>query len=89
MAPAPLIIVCFRLTAQGQDATATDALNREVVATLQSDGRAFVTGTVWNGKAAIRAAFDNWSTTPADVAVLQSAIADVMTRLTGSSVATY
>ena len=89
MAPAPLIIVCFRLTAQGQDADATDALNREAVATLQSDGRAFVTGTVWNGRAAIRAAFDNWSTTPADVAVLQSAIADVMTRLTGCSDATY
>jgi hypothetical protein len=48
------------------------------VRAIQVDGRAFVTGTVWNGRAAIRAAFDNWRTTADDVAILQSAIVDVV-----------
>ena len=78
LAPAPTIIVCFRVAPAGPDAAATDDLNRRVVAGLQADGRAFVTGTVWDGKAAIRAAFDNWTTRPADVAILQGAILDVV-----------
>ncbi|MDQ3044458.1 MAG: pyridoxal-dependent decarboxylase [Chloroflexota bacterium] len=87
MAPAPLIIVCFRLAPEGLDADAADAINREAVAALQRDGRAFVSETVWRGRAAIRAAFDNWSTTPADVAILQTAVTDVIARLVGSDVA--
>ncbi len=87
MAPAPLIIVCFRLAPEGLDADAADAINREAVAALQRDGRAFVSETVWRGRAAIRAAFDNLSTTPADVAILQTAVTDVIARLVGSDVA--
>ena len=81
LAPAPLIVVCFRYAPPGFDAAATDALNRAAVTALQADGRVFVTGTVWDGKAAVRAAFDNWSTGPADVAVLRAAVADVGDKL--------
>ncbi len=82
MAPAPLIIVCFRYAPAHlrDDPAATDAFNREAVAALQADGRAFVTGTAWNGRAAIRAAFDNWATGPADVAILQEAVREIGER---------
>ena len=79
MAPAPLNIVCFRYVLP--DPTAADDLNRAAVAALQADGRAFVTGTVWRGRAAVRAAFDNWATGPDDVAILEEAVADVGERL--------
>lgn len=81
LAPASLNIVCFRYAPAGLDPAAADALNRAAVAGLQADGRAFVTGTVWGGHAAIRAAFDNWATSAADVTLLQEAITDIGERL--------
>lgn len=83
MNPAALNIVCFRILGRGRDEAATDELNRTAVRAIQGDGRAFVTGTVWNGHAAIRAAFDNWQTTLDDVALLQGAVADVARSLSG------
>jgi len=77
MIPAPLNIVCFRVVRAGLDDAASDDLNRRAVRAIQQDGRAFVTGTAWNGRSAIRAAFDNWRTTLADVTLLQAAVADV------------
>ena len=82
MNPAPLNIVCFRIVREGCGKAATDELNRLAVRAIQEDGRAFVTGTIWNGQAAIRAAFDNWQTTLDDVAMLQAAVKDVATSLT-------
>lgn len=76
LAPAPLNIVCFRVVAPGLGDDALDDLNRSTVAAIQRDGRAFVTATTWRGQAAIRAAFDNWATTAADVEVLQDAVSD-------------
>ena len=81
VAPAPLNIVCFRYAPAGLDPAATDAVNRAVVAALQADGRVVVSGTVWGGREAIRAAFDNWATGPADVAILEEAVADIGRRL--------
>jgi len=81
MAPAGLNIVCFRYAPAGASPAEADALNRRAVAALQADGRVFVTGTVWNGRAAIRAAFDNWATGPADVAILQAAVAEIGEQL--------
>lgn len=77
MAPAPLNMVCWRYTPDGLDDEATDQFNRDAVTAIQDDGRAFVSGTVWNGRAAIRCAFDNWTTTLADVEILESAVRDV------------
>jgi glutamate/tyrosine decarboxylase-like PLP-dependent enzyme len=56
---------------------ANDECNRLAVRAMQADGRAFVTGTVWNGRAAIRAAFDNWQTSAADIALLEAAVEHV------------
>jgi glutamate/tyrosine decarboxylase-like PLP-dependent enzyme len=80
-APAPLNVVCFRYVLPDAPPEESDAFNRRAVAALQADGRVFVTGTVWRGRAAIRAAFDNWATGPGDVAVLREAVAEVGARL--------
>jgi glutamate/tyrosine decarboxylase-like PLP-dependent enzyme len=82
VAPAPLNIVCFRVTPAHIDESKHDDLNRRVVAAIQRDGRAFVTGTFWRGHAAIRAAFDNWMTSPEDVGVLESTVADAILSTT-------
>jgi len=84
LAPARLNIVLFRLAPAGMSPEQTDALNRDAVAAIRADGRAFVSGTVWEGRAALRAAFDNWATTERDVAILQEAVADVVKRLLGA-----
>jgi glutamate/tyrosine decarboxylase-like PLP-dependent enzyme len=74
MAPAHLNVVCFRVRDASRDEIGSDALTRTVVDAIQRGGEAYVTGTRWNGQAAIRAAFDNWSTTAADVLALQRAV---------------
>ncbi|HEU0114595.1 MAG TPA: pyridoxal-dependent decarboxylase [Thermomicrobiales bacterium] len=81
LAPATLNIVCFRYRPSGLDGPALDAANRQAVAAIQADGRAFVTGTTRDGKAAIRAAFDNWMTQEDDVRLLSEAVRDIGDRL--------
>jgi len=81
MAVTPLNVVCFRYLWDGLDDIAADSLNREAVTAIQSDGRVFVTGTTWNGRAALRAAFDNWATTRSDVEVLQGVVSEIGDRL--------
>jgi glutamate/tyrosine decarboxylase-like PLP-dependent enzyme len=81
MAVAPLNIVCFRYAPTALDDDARDVLNREAVVAIQTDGRVFVTGTTWNGRAAIRAAFVNWATTRSDVEVLQTVVGEVGARI--------
>ncbi|MFM9106814.1 MAG: pyridoxal phosphate-dependent decarboxylase family protein [Chloroflexota bacterium] len=83
VAPAPLNIVCFRLTVPDRDPAAQDEANRSAVSLIQKDGRAFVTGTFWRDRAAIRAAFDNWMTTPDDVRMLQQVVSDAAARVSG------
>jgi glutamate/tyrosine decarboxylase-like PLP-dependent enzyme len=81
VAPVPLNIVCFRYVDSRLSDEANDIRNQAAVTALQADGRAFVTGTDWRGRAAIRAAFDNWATTGRDVAILEEAVADVARRM--------
>ena len=81
VAPANLNIVSFRYVPRVVSEEGIDAFNRAAVVALQQDGRAFVTPTVWQGKAAIRAAFDNWATTRDDVEILQEAVLDIRERL--------
>jgi len=76
LAPVNLNIVCFRFAPAANEA-ARDELNRRLVKAVQRDGRAFVTPTTWRGKAAIRAAFDNWATTPDDTRVLFDALTEL------------
>ena len=82
VAPAPLNIVCFRAEPDGIAPEALDDLNRNLVSAIQRDGRAFVTGTYWRERFAIRAAFDNWTTTLDDVAILQNVVNDSLRELT-------
>ena len=43
-----------------------DARTREVIEAVQADGTAWMGGTTWKGKAAMRISVSNWSTTEAD-----------------------
>ncbi len=70
----PLNIVCFRFSGEGRSDAEADELNRRAAVAIQADGRAFVSGTDWDGRRAMRAAFDNWATTLEDVKILQQAV---------------
>ena len=72
LAPVGLNIVCFRY--RGQNA---DALNAEIVARLQEGGRVAPSQTRVNGAGAIRAAFLNHRTGPAEVDALVRAVLDL------------
>lgn len=76
LAPVRLNMVCWRYVPDELDAEATDQFNRDAVAAIQRDGRVFLTPTRWQGKQAIRCAFDNWATQAADVEILQQTVAD-------------
>jgi glutamate/tyrosine decarboxylase-like PLP-dependent enzyme len=43
-----------------------DERTRAVIAAVQADGTAWMGGTTWQGKAAMRISVSNWSTTDAD-----------------------
>lgn len=77
LAPVNLNTVCFRYAPPGLDSGALDALNSRLIRAAQHDGRAFVTPTTWDGKGAIRAAFDNWATGPQDVEILWTALNEI------------
>jgi hypothetical protein len=44
-----------------------DAHTRGVVGRVQQDGTCWMSGTTWQGKAAMRISVSNWSTDEADV----------------------
>jgi glutamate/tyrosine decarboxylase-like PLP-dependent enzyme len=73
----PFNIVAFRYIDPDLADEENDALNMQAVDALQRDGRVFISGTRWNERAGIRAAFVNWSTTPDDVRILQDTLRDV------------
>jgi len=83
LAPVNLNMVCWRYVPAGLDAAATDQFNRDAVTRIQQDGRVFLTPTNWQGKQAIRCAFDNWSTSMDDVLILQEAVRDIAQGLLG------
>jgi glutamate/tyrosine decarboxylase-like PLP-dependent enzyme len=43
-----------------------DERTRAVIAAVQADGTAWMGGTTWQGRAAMRISVSNWSTTEAD-----------------------
>lgn len=68
-----LNIVCF---ARRDDPSA--AARDRLLDRLNADGRAFMTPTVLRGRPGIRAAFSNWSTREADVALTLAALRDAV-----------
>ena len=71
------IIVCARFTDPSWDDAEHDRRNRELLHAIQSDGRVYASTTQWDGKAAMRFAFDNWMTTPEDVDIITDVLEDV------------
>jgi glutamate/tyrosine decarboxylase-like PLP-dependent enzyme len=59
VAPVSLNIVCFRCLRPGLEATALDALNREILVELQEQGIAAPSGTTIEGKYVLRVAITN------------------------------
>jgi glutamate/tyrosine decarboxylase-like PLP-dependent enzyme len=49
------------------DAQRADARTRAVIAAVQNDGTAWLSGTTWHDMAAMRISVSNWSTTESDV----------------------
>jgi len=74
MAPVPLQIVCCRYEPPGLDAKAADALNAELVATLQRRGIAAPSTCRIGGRLCIRVNITNHRTSDADLTILVQAI---------------
>jgi glutamate/tyrosine decarboxylase-like PLP-dependent enzyme len=70
MRETPFMVACVRFTDPTWDDAEHDRRNRELLEALQADGRVYASTTVWEGKAAMRFAFDNWMTTSDDVDVI-------------------
>lgn len=51
-----------------------DELTKQVIARVQADGTAWMGGTTWQGRAAMRISVSNWSTTEADIDLTVEAI---------------
>jgi glutamate/tyrosine decarboxylase-like PLP-dependent enzyme len=58
-----------------------DVLTRAVVTGVQDDGTCWLSGTTWNGKAAMRISVSNWATSEEDVAHSAAAITRVFRAL--------
>jgi aromatic-L-amino-acid/L-tryptophan decarboxylase len=83
LAPVELSIVCFRYvpaSLKGDEARLSD-LNKRLTEVIQAVGQAFVSGTVLNGKFALRACILHYATTEDDL----DALIDVVRR-TGDAV---
>jgi aromatic-L-amino-acid/L-tryptophan decarboxylase len=72
LAPVELSIVCFRYAppALRDDAARLDALNKRLMEQVQTEGAAFVTNTMIEGRFALRACILHYATTEEDVAAL-------------------
>ncbi|WP_316832490.1 pyridoxal phosphate-dependent decarboxylase family protein [Pedobacter aquatilis] len=73
LAPVRLNTVCFSLK---DETLATGFLN-----SLNSTGKVFMTPTFYNGKKGIRAAFVNWRTSAADIAIVTTEMERILTEI--------
>jgi len=87
LAPVELSIVCFRFVPDSwrDEPERLDALNKRVMEQLQSDGRAFLTGTVLRGRFALRACVLHYQTSEDDLATLIDAVRTTGEKLVGSA----
>jgi len=83
LAPVELSIVCFRYVPNGRHWTEQrlDALNKRIMETVQSEGKAFLSGTVLHGKFALRACVLHYATTLQDVEALVETVLSTGRRL--------
>jgi glutamate/tyrosine decarboxylase-like PLP-dependent enzyme len=73
-----LSIVCFRYVPRSGDA---NQFNRRLVDVIQKDGRLFVSGTLVEGVAALRAAILNFRSGPRDAGLVVEAVAELAKKL--------
>ena len=81
--------VLVRFGERGEDADAAadadpDAVTRAVIAAVQAEGTAWLGGTTWHGRAAMRISVSNWSTTEADADRSVDAILSAARRIRGT-----
>jgi glutamate/tyrosine decarboxylase-like PLP-dependent enzyme len=72
--PVPLNVVCFRYAAAGLADTQLNAVNHEIVARLQEEGRLMPSGTTLRGRYAVRVAITNHRSRRADFDLLVSEV---------------
>jgi glutamate/tyrosine decarboxylase-like PLP-dependent enzyme len=77
-------IVAFRATPPGCTPGQLDALNRALPEAVQARGRAFVTGTIYDGRETMRACILHPGTTHADLAVLVAEVLATVAELTAA-----
>jgi aromatic-L-amino-acid/L-tryptophan decarboxylase len=77
-----LSIVCFRYLppALAGEEEAVDALNKEIMERVQSDGIAFLTNTTLAGRFVLRACILHYGTTELDIDAMLSAVQDAARR---------
>jgi hypothetical protein len=66
--------VLVRFVGPDDDPVADDERTRRVVDRVQAEGTAWLSGTLWRGRAAMRISVSNWSTDAADVDATVAAI---------------
>jgi len=59
-----------------------DAVTRRVVAEVQDEGTCWMSGTTWQGRAAMRISVSNWTTGPADIDLSAAAVLKIRDELT-------
>jgi aromatic-L-amino-acid/L-tryptophan decarboxylase len=79
LAPVPLNVVCFRYVREGLDDRDLNALNQEILLQLQESGTAIPSGTILQGRYALRCANVNHRTRRSDFDLL----VDTVVRLGG------
>jgi aromatic-L-amino-acid decarboxylase len=87
VAPVPLQIVCCRYEPPGMDETAADALNAELVATLQRRGIAAPSTCRIGNRLCIRVNITNHRTRDADLTILVQAIEAIGAELAAAATA--
>jgi len=84
LAPVPLNIVCFRYVSPGVSENELNDLNQELLVRLQESGVAMPSGTVLEGRYAIRCAITNHRSRRADFEILVDAVISLGRELSGN-----
>jgi len=84
LAPVPLNLVCFRYVRPGLDGDRLNAINREILLRLQESGLAVPSGTVVDGRYAIRVANCNHRSRREDFDMLAEAVVKIGREIMGA-----